>query len=36
MDEYPNLMKHLHFSRRREVAYQICKIVSKLGMPLTE
>jgi hypothetical protein len=34
MDEYPNLMKYLKFSKRREVAYQIVKVVSKIGFSL--
>jgi vacuolar protein sorting-associated protein 35 len=36
MDEYPNLMKHLKFTRRREVAQQIAKIVAKNDLQLAD
>jgi hypothetical protein len=36
MDEYPNLMKHLKFARRREVAQQIAKIVTKNNLQLAD
>lgn len=36
MDEYPNLMKHLKFTRRREVAQQIAKIVAKNNLQLAD
>jgi len=36
MHEFPNLMKHLRFSRRREVAQQITKVVAKNNLQLSD
>lgn len=36
MHEYPNLMKYLKFTRRREVAQQIVKVVAKNDLQLTD
>lgn len=36
MEEYPTLMKYLKFKRRREVAKQIAKAVSKRSIDLSD
>lgn len=36
MSEYPNLMNYLKFSKRREVALQIVRTVSKIKLQLID